>query len=102
MTCLRSVAAAFPDKEAMIQAVLVSGDAVTVDWTESGTHTEPYQTAYFGVLEPTDKHFTGNHVVDIFRCVDGKIVSQHEYYDLFSLTGQLGWLERFAAMAAAG
>ena len=100
LSYLRSVAAAFPDEEATVEAVLVSDGGVTVEWTESATHTEPYKTEHFGVLEPTHKGYRNLRVVDIFRFSDGKITSQHEYYDLLSLMGQLGWLERFTKMTA--
>lgn len=36
---LQRLTGAFPDHGARIEAVLVSGDAVTVEWTETATHT---------------------------------------------------------------
>jgi hypothetical protein len=32
----------------------------------------------------------------VFRCENGKIVSQREYYDLLTMVRQLGWLPLFA------
>ncbi|GAC1510888.1 MAG: nuclear transport factor 2 family protein [Candidatus Dormibacteraceae bacterium] len=85
----------FPDETATIKAVLVSPLGVTVEWTESATHTRPRKTP-LGVIPPTGQGFKDAPVAEIFRFRDGKIASQHEYYDLFSMMRQLGWLGLFA------
>ncbi len=88
----RQVAEAFPDEIATVQAVFVSLEAVIVEWTQSATHTAPMKTR-LGVVEPTGKAFKDLRVVDIFRFRDGKIISDHQYYDLLSLLRQVGWIE---------
>ena len=97
----REIAEAFPDETATVQTVLVSSDAAIVEWTETATHTAPRTIEGLGTIPPTGKSFTNERVVDIFRFKDGKIVSQHEYCDLFSMLRQLGWLELIARAAAA-
>ena len=98
---LKEVAESFPDETATIEAVLVSDDAVTVEWKESATHTAPRRTEQLGVIEPTGKAFTNQRVATIFRFKNDKIVSQHEYYDLLSMLSQLGWLALLAGTAPA-
>jgi ketosteroid isomerase-like protein len=88
----KQVAEAFPDEVAHVEAVLVSPEAVTVQWTQSATHTGP-MTTRFGVVEPTGKAFKDLRVVDIFRFRSDKIVSQYQYYDLLALLRQVGWIE---------
>lgn len=89
----------FPDETATIRAVLVSPEGVTVEWTESATHTAPRKTP-LGVIPPTGKGFRDAPVVEIFRFRNGKIASQREYYDLLSIMRQLGWLGFFAKAMA--
>jgi len=73
---------------------------VTVEWTEDATHLGP-RTTSLGVIAPTGKAFTGARIVTVFRFSDDKIASECEYYDLFSIVVQLGWLGFFAkAMGA--
>jgi steroid delta-isomerase-like uncharacterized protein len=96
---IKKIFAAFPDEAITLHAVLVSSDAVTVEVTETATHTAPLDTERFGLIEPTGKAFT-SRMVEIFRFRDGKIVSQHEYYDLLSMFGQLGWLKLLAPAPA--
>lgn len=88
----QAVARAFPDEVAVVQAVLVSPEAATVEWTQSATHTAPMNTR-LGTIEPTGKAFKDLRVVDIFRFRGGKIVSEHQYYDLLALLRQVGWIE---------
>jgi ketosteroid isomerase-like protein len=88
----KQVAEAFPDEIVHVEAVLVSPESVTVQWTQSATHTGPMPTR-FGVVEPTGKAFKDLRVVDIFRFRSDKIVSQHQYYDLLALLRQVGWIE---------
>lgn len=99
VTWLKTIAESFPDETATIQAVLVSPGAVTVEWTDTGTHTVAYKSVNFGVVQPTGKSYR-LPVVEIFRFRDGKIVSQHEYCDLLSMLRQVGWLGLLAQAAA--
>jgi steroid delta-isomerase-like uncharacterized protein len=92
---LQSVVDAFPDHASTVDGVLVAGSAVTLEWTETGTHTEPYNTARFGTIPPTGQGFKA-HVVEVFRFEGEEIASQNEYYDLMTIAARLGWL---AAMA---
>ena len=91
----RAIATAFPDEKATIDAVLVSDGAVVVEWRESATHTGPRETPV-GTIPPTGRAFHDLRAVEVFRFRDGKIVSQHEYYDLYTVLRQLGWLELLA------
>jgi ketosteroid isomerase-like protein len=98
---LQEIAEAFPDETATIETVLVSGDAVTVEWSESATHTAPRRTEQLGFIQPTGKAFVNQRVASVFRFTDGRIVSQHEYYDLLSMLRQLGWLGLLAGAGTA-
>ena len=91
VTYLKRVLGAFPDHASAIDSVLVAGSAVTVEWTETGTHTEPYETSRFGTIPPTGQAFKA-HIVEVSRFEGDEIVSQHEYYDLMTIAVQLGWL----------
>jgi len=98
---LKSVMDAFPDHASTVDAVLVAGAAVTVEWTETGTHTEPYHTTRFGIIPPTGQGFKA-HIVEVFRFEGDEIVSQNEYYDLMTISMQLGWLAAMAGGITAG
>lgn len=87
---LRGIMSAFPDHAARVDGVIVADDAVTLEWTETATHTAPYEGA-MGTIAPTGKSFEVK-VVEVFRFEGDRIKSQHEYYDLLSLMSQVGWL----------
>lgn len=90
---LKGIVGAFPDHSSDIQAVHVSDDAVTIEWIERATHTEPYTDHARDnmVVAPTGKLFEIK-VADVFRFEGGLIAAQHEYYDLLSLLTQVGWM----------
>ena len=96
VTYLRGILGAFPDHASRLDAVLPASDAVTVEWTETGTHTQPYASPLGRELAPTGRSFEVP-IVEVFRFQGDKIISQHEYYDLLSLLAQVGWLEGFVA-----
>lgn len=98
---LKEVDVSFPDETATIQSILVSSDAATVEWTEDGTHTAPLKTETL-TIEPTGEAITNQRVVDIFRFQDGKIASQHQYYDRLSMVRQFGWLDQLARPTTSG
>jgi hypothetical protein len=90
---IQSVLDAFPDHASTVDGVLVAGSAVTLEWTETGTHTEPYNTARFGTIPPTGQGFKA-HVVEVFRFEGDEIASQNEYYDLMTMPlSSAGWLQ---------
>ena len=97
---LKDIAAAFPDESATIQAILVAPDGVTVEWLEDATHLAPRATS-MGVIPATNRGFKNERIVTVVRFDGDKISSQREYYDLFSMMRQLGWMEFFAKAAAA-
>lgn len=94
---LGALMAAFPDHASQLDAIVVAGDIVTVEWTETATHTQPYEGGMLGTIEPTGKSFAAK-IVEVLRFDGDQIASQHEYYDLLSLLGQLGWLDKFVAL----
>ena len=89
---LAGLKTSFPDHDACIDAIVVAPDAATVEWTETGSHTTPYDTGAAGVIAPTGKSFDAK-IVDIFRFEGDRIKSQHEYFDRLGLLSQLGWIE---------
>ena len=89
---LKGLKASFPDHAAVITDVFVADDAAIVEWTETGSHTIPYDTGASGVIAPTGRSFSAK-IVDIFRFESGLIVSQREYFDRLALLTDLGWIE---------
>ncbi|HEX6489002.1 MAG TPA: ester cyclase [Candidatus Dormibacteraeota bacterium] len=96
---LDAVAAGFPDHAYHIEAVHVAGDVLTVEWTETATHTQPFASPNLGTIPPTGKSFE-IRIAEVMRFEGERIASQHEYYDRLSLLRQLGWLG--ALLAAQG
>ena len=87
---LKGIIGAFPDHASRIDSVLISGNAVTVEWNETGTNTEAY-VGLTGTIPATGKHFE-ERIVEVIRFEGEQIASQHECYDLLSLLSQVGWL----------
>lgn len=79
---------AFPDGTTTIDRVIVSGDTVAVEFTGRGTHTGDLATP-MGVFPATGKSVT-MQLCDVYEFRDGKVRSQHAYFDSGSLTAQLG------------
>jgi len=92
MAHLSGLKASFPDHSAAITDVFVADDAAIVEWTETGSHTIPYDSGASGVIAPTGKFFSAK-IVDIFRFESGLIVTQREYFDRLALLTDLGWIE---------
>jgi ketosteroid isomerase-like protein len=90
----QAIMSAFPDHDSRLEAILTSGDAVTVEWVQTATHTQPCNAGSLGTIDPTGKSFEAR-IAEIFRFEGPQVASQHAYYDLLSLLGQLGWLDKF-------
>ncbi len=79
---------ALPDSQIKRTNELVAGDTVIVEGVLSGTQTGPFRTPQ-GELPPS-----GNAValrfVSLKRVVDGRIASEHLYFDQMEFMNQLG------------
>jgi ketosteroid isomerase-like protein len=81
-------AEAFPDMHRELIDMYVCGDIVIVELTLNGTHKGPLRLPH-GTLLPTGKKMT-TPCCDVFRLVNGKVVSFHCYTAATILLGQLG------------
>lgn len=79
---------AFPDVAHRLDRVIVSGDTVVLEVTQTGTHIGPLGDGA-ETIEATGRTIAwqGCHVL---RFRDGKVVSNHLYEDRLDLLGQLG------------
>ena len=89
---LRGLKSSFPDHGAEINDILVSDNAVVVEWTETESHTIPYDTGAGGEIAPSGTSFS-TKIVDILRFDADIITSQREYFDRLGLLTNLGWIE---------
>ena len=87
-------ATAFPDSTVEITSIIASEDRVAVEFIGRGTHTGPLHTPT-GDIAPTG-HSIEIHFCDVHTLKNGKLVSQHTYYDVMTMMRQLG---RVPAMA---
>jgi len=78
----------FPDGMATIDRIVSSGEFVVVEFTGRGTHTGPLVSS-MGTIPATGRSVT-LHLCDVTEFSDGKILSQHSYFDSGSLMAQLG------------
>lgn len=81
-------ATAFPDSKATIQSAHVSGNTVVLELTWSGTHNGPLQMPG-GPIAATGKKFN-LPACQVIEIADGKVKSMHHYFDMSTLSGQLG------------
>lgn len=88
---LAAIADSFPDHAARVEAMVIGGGAVTVEWTETGTHTKDYRSGTGEMIVATGKSFEAR-IVDVIRFDGELITSQHEYFDRLDLLTQIGWL----------
>lgn len=95
----RMWADAFPDGRVAIDRVIASGDHVCVEFTGRGTHTGTLR-APGGDIAPTGRSVT-LHLCDVYEFRNGKIRSQHTYFDSASLLQQLGVLPELGVEAKA-
>ena len=78
----------FPDASITVDSIISSGDCVVVEFTGKGTQTGPLVTS-MGSIPATGRSVT-LHVCDVTEFSDGKVLSQHTYFDSGSLMAQLG------------
>ena len=91
-------AKAFPDMHRELYRLLSVGDAVIVELALQGTHNGPLETA-MGILPPTGKRMDAP-CCDVFRLVNGKILSFNCYPSGTVIFAQLGVLSDIEAAIA--
>jgi ketosteroid isomerase-like protein len=91
-------AKAFPDMHRELYRFLSVGDAVIVELALQGTHNGPLETA-MGILPPTGKRMDAP-CCDVFRLVNGKILSFNCYPSGTVIFAQLGVLSNIEAAVA--
>jgi ketosteroid isomerase-like protein len=91
-------AKAFPDMHRELYRFLSVGDAVIVELALQGTQDGPLETA-MGILPPTGKRMDAP-CCDVFRLVNGKILSFNCYPSGTVIFAQLGVLSNIAAAVA--
>jgi steroid delta-isomerase-like uncharacterized protein len=87
------VRTAFPDFELELKEAVAEGDHMAFDWTVTGT-----QRGEFQGMPPSGKRVEINGMT-LERLRDGKVVSEHVYFDRLALLEQLG---ASAAASSAG
>ena len=75
---------AFPDIKVEIENLLVIGDWVVVEWRFGGT-----MRGEFAGRAPSGRSFDIKGC-EVFQITDGKISTQHGYWDKATMFGQLG------------
>ena len=83
---------AFPDTHFEVHSVIAQGDQAFIHWTVSGTHTERLATVTGRTIPPTRRRATVSGVL-LTEVRDGKIESEHWYWDQLSRLDQLGIME---------
>jgi steroid delta-isomerase-like uncharacterized protein len=79
---------AFPDATLAVGEQILAEDRAATEVVFSGTHTGPMNTPG-GPLPPTGKH-VNVHSVSMLRFEDGRVASEHVYFDQLELLSQLG------------
>jgi steroid delta-isomerase-like uncharacterized protein len=83
------VSKAFPDLRIETSRLIEEGDSVVSEWTWRATHGGP-----LAMPDGSEIPATGRTVeapgVSVFTVQDGKIASQHDYWDNASVMSQLG------------
>lgn len=79
---------AFPDGMVTVDRVIAQDECVVVEFTGRGTHTGTLTTPA-GDIPATGRSVT-LQLIDVIEFADGKIKSQHSYFDTGSLMAQLG------------
>jgi ketosteroid isomerase-like protein len=87
---IRVFITAFPDLKHEVRAVIETGDACVAEVRFSGTHTGPLASPD-GEILPTGKPFVLDYA-HISRFEDGRIKSDHVYFDQLTFLSQLGLL----------
>lgn len=81
-------AEAFPDGRVTVDRLIEAGGTVVAEFTGKGKHTGPL-VGPSGTIPATGRSVT-LHLCDIYEIKDGKVASQHTYFDSGSLMAQLG------------
>jgi steroid delta-isomerase-like uncharacterized protein len=89
-----SWAAGFPDGQITVDNIVADGDRVVAEITGRGAHTGTLETS-MGPIAATGRSVTIK-LCDVLEMVDGKIMTQHSYFDTGSIMAQLGLLEQQA------
>jgi len=79
---------AFPDMKVVATYQVIAGDTAVTESTYSGTHTGNLRTPS-GDLAPTGKRVQGRQVT-VQRVKDGRVYSEHLYFDQLEFLGALG------------
>jgi steroid delta-isomerase-like uncharacterized protein len=78
---------AVPDlKWKMLGEPIVNGESIAFEWEFNGNNTGPWSAETPATKRPLS--FKG---VSFIRLKDGKILTQHDYYDALGFNKQLGW-----------
>jgi steroid delta-isomerase-like uncharacterized protein len=86
---------AFPDAHGTITSATGSGDEGTIEVTWQGTHTGTLASP-MGDIPPTQRQVTVE-AVQVIQAADGRVVSEHHYFDALRMMQQLGLLPASAA-----
>lgn len=86
---------AFPDAHGTITAAFGTDEEATVEVTWEGTHTGTLASP-MGDVAPTQRHFKVP-AAEVIKASGGKVVSEHNYFDVLSLMQQLGVTPESAA-----
>jgi hypothetical protein len=80
---------AFPDEHFEIRQIIASGDDVFVEWIWSGTHLGPLGDPGGQEMPATGRRirYPGGSAL---RFRDGKVVEEHDYFDVGGIMQQLG------------
>ena len=81
-------AGAFPDSRVEITHVLATEEQAVVEFTGRGTNTGPLHLPAGDILATGRR--TELRICEVFQIRDGKIISQHSYYDMMTMLQQLG------------
>lgn len=87
---VRGFAAAFPDSQLEVTAIVDAGDRAVVEGVYSGTHTGPLATPQ-GEVPPTGR-ILRLPLCLVLQVSAGRIASNHIYYDQMVFAAQLGLL----------
>jgi predicted ester cyclase len=79
---------AFPDMKVVSTYQVITGDTAVTEETYSGTHTGTMRTPN-GDFPATGKRVQGRQVA-VQRVKDGKVWSEHLYFDQMEFLGALG------------
>jgi steroid delta-isomerase-like uncharacterized protein len=85
---LREFRSGFPDLRITIDDTLAGDEAVTAEWTATGTH-----EGEFNGIAPTEREI-GIAGMDNIQVAGGRVQEHWVYYDLRELFEQLGLTER--------